>query len=117
MSTRRSTTTAKQPKAAVRQGQFKRGRKPHNATSAPDYQNVAELIQLVGSEPRTVLVPGEAVGITGTERMMRLQLDRAMQGKAQDVREVLSLMLRYPDISCSGRIIIRVVLNSVDSRL
>ena len=117
MGTKRHSKAARPPEGSATGSQFKRGRKPHNASSAPDYESVAELIQVVGSEPRKVLVGGETVEMTGTERMMRLQLERAMQGKAQDVREVLRLMLRYPGISSSSRKIIRIIMSSTDSSL
>ena len=117
MGTKRHSKAAGAPEAPATGSQFKRGRKPHNATSAPDFENLAELIQLVGSEPRKVLVGGKTVEMTRSERMMRLQLERAMQGKAQDVRQVLSLMLRYPDIGRSSREIIRFIMSSTDSRL
>jgi hypothetical protein len=117
MGTKRHSKAARPPEGSATGSQFKRGRKPHNATSAPDFENLAELIQLVGSEPRKVLVAGKTVEMTRSERMMRLQLERAMQGKAQDVRQVLGLMLRYPDISRSSRKIIRIIMSSTDSRL
>jgi hypothetical protein len=117
MGTKRHSKAATPPEGSGTGSQFKRGRKPHNAPSAPDYKNLAELIQLVGSEPRKVLVGGKTVEMTRSERMMRLQLERAMQGKAQDVRQVLSLMLRYPGISSSSRKIIRIIMSSTDSSL
>ena len=100
---------------AAHPSRFKRGRKPHNAAPATEHENVAELVQSVGSEPRKVLVAGRTVEMSRAERMLRLQIERAMQGKARDVTDVLRLMVKHPDMGCSFRTELVIVISGMDA--
>jgi hypothetical protein len=98
-----AATPSKKQAKKPRKKKPKTGRKPHNATQPADYSSLAELISKVGDEPRKVLVRGQEVNMSRSERLLRLQVDRALQGNVREVANIIRLMIKYPDIAASYR--------------
>ena len=102
---------------ASKRTQFKRGRKPHNARPASEYQSVEEIVKRVGSEPRRVRLRGEEVEMSRAERTMRLQVERALEGKVREVAQLVRLMVKYPQIARSYTIKKTVFISGADALL
>lgn len=77
-------------------------RKPHNAARS-EYASFNELLSLIAAEPRTALVGGEQVTMSRSERLLRLMLDRALQGKVREVTKLLQMMARSPGVAATFR--------------
>lgn len=81
--------------------QFKGGRRPHNVKPPQEISSLDDLVMKVGREPRKVTLNGEIVEMSRAERALRLKVDRALEGKARPVADLLRLMMKYPQISKS----------------
>jgi len=77
-------------------------RKPHNARTI-NYASFDELLALIAAEPRSAMVGDEQVIMPRGERLLRLMLDRALQGHARDVIKLLQLMANSPSIAATFR--------------
>lgn len=90
-------------KQASNPGQFRKGRRPHNARDGREFGSVAELIQSLGAEIKQVKVNGAEVEMTWAERSFRLTIERALAGNRRDLAQLLRLMIDYPQIGTSYR--------------
>ena len=77
-------------------GQFKKGRRPHNAAPEPTVENLEELVRLIGNEPRKVTKDGQEVTMSHTEATFRLLVEAAVAGKPRAVSDMIKLMIKYP---------------------
>ena len=77
-------------------------RKPHNAGSI-HYASFEELLAQIAAEPRTARVGDEQVTMSRSDRLLRLMLDRALQGNVREVTKLLQLMAKYPAIAATYR--------------
>lgn len=80
---------------------FKAGRKPHNVPPPKQYDSLHELVKVIGSQPRTVFINGKSIEMSLAERTLRLQVNRALEGKVRDVAHILRLMMKYPNLAKS----------------
>ncbi len=109
-------STKARPRKAGTSTSFKRGRKPHNARAPLEHDSLADLVRQVGSETRKVLKGGETVEMTRTERTLRLQVERALEGnKVREVASILRLMLKHPEIARSYRKEITIFIGGSDA--
>ncbi len=79
-----------------------RNRKPHNARTA-NYASFDELLAQIAAEPRTALVGDQQVTMSRRERLFRLMVDRALQGKVREVTKLLQLMAKNPSTAATFR--------------
>lgn len=77
-------------------------RKPHNARTT-DYASFAELLAMISAEPRTALVGDEQVTMPRGERLLRIMVDRALQGHAREVTKLIQLMAKSPSLAATFR--------------
>jgi hypothetical protein len=77
-------------------------RKPHNARSV-HYASFEELLAQIAAEPRTARVGDEQVTMSRSDRLLRLLVDRALQGDVRNVTKLLQLMAKYPAIAATYR--------------
>jgi hypothetical protein len=77
-------------------------RKPHNAQSI-EYVSFKDLLAQIAGEPRTARVGDEQVTMARGDRLLRLLLDRALQGKVREVIKLLQLMAKYPNVAATFR--------------
>jgi hypothetical protein len=91
----------KTPKPENR-GRFKTGRRPHNAPTSRDL-SLKDLVLRIASEPRSVVIDGKARVITRAERILRLTVARALEGKARDIDQLLKAMIKNPELAASHR--------------
>lgn len=89
--------TTKSPKAETR-----RNRKPHNARTS-EYVSFNELLAQIANEPRAALIRNEQVVMSRSERLLRLMVDRALQGKVREVRMLLKLLAKSPALAATFR--------------
>lgn len=80
----------------------RRARKPHNART-PGYGSFNELLALIADERRTALVGEQQVIMSRRERLFRLMVDRALQGKVREVTLLLRLMANSPTLAATYR--------------
>jgi hypothetical protein len=86
-----------------KRGQFKKGRRPHNAKTL-EFDNIGDLVRKLGAEPRRVLMNGKEVEMTAAERSLRLAIDRALKGNVRDLAALLRLMIKYPNVTGPGKL-------------
>lgn len=77
-------------------------RKPHNARTS-EYGSFNELLALIADERRAALVGEQQVIMSRRERLFRLMLDRALQGKVREVTLLLRLMANSPALATTYR--------------
>ena len=78
-------------------------RKPHNAKRAPEVESFEDLVANVGAELRRIPSGSGSIEMTRLERTFRLLVERAIEGKARDLAQVLRLMLEHPAVAKSYR--------------
>lgn len=77
-------------------------RRPHNARIA-DYYSFNELLNIVADEPRKATIAGKEVSMTRTEALLRVTVDRALQGKTRDMIKLLQMMAKDPGLAATSR--------------
>lgn len=77
-------------------------RKPHNARTL-EYFSFNELLAMIATERRVALVGGKQTSMCRSERLLRLMLDRALQGKVREVTKLLQLMAKNPSVAATFR--------------
>ena len=90
--------------------QFKKGRRPHNASRGHQFESLGELVEKIGAETRRVNVDGKEVQMSRAERLARLTIDRAISGDRRDLAQMLRLMIEHPSLSGPGREKIHVII-------
>ena len=80
----------------------KRKRKPHNAHTA-EYGSFQELLAQISAEPRTALVGDKEVSMSRSDRLLRLMLNRALQGNVRDITKLLQMMAKSPSLVATFR--------------
>ena len=80
----------------------RRGRKPHNARTS-EYVSFDDLLSRLASEPRTVQMGDQHVTMPRVERLMRVMVDRALQGKVRDIAKLLNMMAKNPTLTATFR--------------
>ncbi len=99
------------PKTSNQGGKLGGSRKPHNARRAADVESLDELVARVGDELRRIPSSKGAVEMTRLERTLRLQVERALEGKVRDVAHLLRLMSKYPSVAKSYREETVIIIN------
>ncbi len=77
-------------------------RKPHNAGTLT-YDSFFDLLKMVADEPRKATIAGEEVTITRTEALLRVTIDRALQGKTRELTKLLQFMAKNPGLAATSR--------------
>ena len=77
-------------------------RKPHNARTT-EYVSFNELLAMIAAERRVAVVGGRQTSMNRGERLLRLMLDRALQGKVREVIKLLQLMAKNPTVAATFR--------------
>ena len=93
-----------------------RNRKPHNARST-DYASFNELLAQIAAEPRAALVGDEQVTMSRCERLFRLMVERALQGKVREITKLLQLMAKNPSTAATFRDETVTVISGVLARV
>lgn len=83
-------------------GEFKKGRRPHNARKE-EFGDIAELVRKLGSEKKFATINGTEVEMSWAERSFRLTVDRAIAGQRRDLAALLRLMIKHKNIGGSYR--------------
>ncbi len=76
--------------------------KPHNALTS-EYTSFNELLAMIAAERRVALVGDQQRSMSRGERLLRLMLDRALQGKGREVTKLLQLMAKNPSVAATFR--------------
>ena len=77
-------------------------RKPYNVATR-DYGSFEDLLAAIAAEPRTALVGDDQVVMSRSERLLRVMVDRALQGHAREVSKLLQLMATLPTLAATFR--------------
>lgn len=93
-----------------------RKRKPHNAPSL-EYASFNELLEQVAAQPRNAVVNGNTVQMPRSERLLRLMLDRALQGKVRGITKLLQLMAANQRVAATHRDEFVTVINVIACNL
>ena len=80
----------------------KRERKPHNARTA-EYGSFDELLEQMGAEPRTARMGDQEVTMPRTERLLRVMVARALDGKVRELTQLLRIMAQRPHLAATFR--------------
>ncbi len=78
------------------------GRKPHNA-GTNEYVSYNELLLRLAHEPRAVQIGDQQVTMPRVERLMRVMVERALQGNVRDIAKLLQMMARNPTLAATFR--------------
>lgn len=85
-------------------------RRPHNARTA-HYGSFGELLDIVANEPRKVTLAGKDVTMTRTEALLRVMVDRALQGNTREMIKLLQMMAKDPALAANSRQRVIVFIN------
>lgn len=100
-----------EPEARGRRGKGpsrKRLRKPENA-QLPDYENLAEMLDAIASEKRTVPTRSGDVVMSRRERSYRSMIEKAFgDDPVRELAQVLRLMIKYPEMASTYQAVIIV---------
>jgi hypothetical protein len=88
---------------AKRGSKFTKGRRPHNASTGEQFEDVGELVCKLAAEKKRVSVNGQEVEMSWAERSLRLTVERALSGERRDLAHLLRLMIKHPSIAGPGR--------------
>ena len=87
----------------TRKGTGKRPRKPHNARKSAPIRSVGDLARSVGAEPRKAIMGGKEVTMTQAERLARGTVEAAIGGSISDLKLLIQMMIKHPEIAASSR--------------
>lgn len=90
-------------KSTTRKPARRRAKPPHNAAKPTNFRSVGELARAIGAEPRGARLRGQAVIMSQTERLCRLILENALDGKVPDLKFLIQTMAKYPQIAGSAK--------------
>ncbi len=79
----------------------KRRRKPHNAKPIPEYLCLAEIIEAIATEERPVPFAAGQIMMSRRERSFRILIEKAFDGQARELAQLLRLMAKYPELSAT----------------
>jgi hypothetical protein len=85
-------------------------RKPHNAKTA-EYATFNELLGMIADQPRKATIAGREVTMTRAEALLRVMVERAMQGKVREIKQVLQMMARDPGLAANSRLQTHIFIN------
>lgn len=77
-------------------------RRPHNAASR-EYGSFEDLLAAIAAESRTALVGTDQVVMSRSERLLRVMVDRALQGNVREVTKLIHLMATRPKLAATFR--------------
>lgn len=79
-----------------------RRRKPHNVRKE-QYQSFDELLATIGYETRVATIGDQEVMMTRLEAVLRVMIDRALQGNVRELTKILRIMANDPGLAATAR--------------
>jgi hypothetical protein len=91
-------------------------RKPHNART-DYYDSFEELLALAASAPSVARIGDREVTMPRSERLLRVMLARAREGKVRDITKLLQIMAKSPAMATLFRGEIQMFIRGVMARV
>ena len=73
-------------------------RRPHNARK-PTFRSLGEMARSIGAEPRRATLRGKEVVMSQAERLCRVIVDSAINGRISDLKLLIGIMADHPQIA------------------